>query len=92
MTRSKKLEKAFTLSLNSMIIALLDAGVDPLKTGAAMCHFEELGFHMRQLDNRLSRLEKRRSENPAPARRKSAKLYALPGCGPAAEGKPNPAA
>ena len=37
-----KLEHALTQTRNAMAVALLDMGVDPLKTGAVMAHDERI--------------------------------------------------
>ena len=54
----KPLQDAFTQTRNAMVKALIDAGVDPLATGALMAHSERMGFFLERLENRLARLEK----------------------------------
>ena len=53
---SDRLKDAFVRSRNSMTKALMDAGVDPLVTGAVSAHFEELGFEFMRVSNRLDRI------------------------------------
>lgn len=54
----KGLQDAFTQTRNAMVKALVDAGVDPLMTGAVMAHSERMGFFLARLENRIARLEK----------------------------------
>jgi hypothetical protein len=54
-----RLQDAFTATRNAMVKALLEAGVDPLATGAVMAHSERLGFALARIENRLDRLEQR---------------------------------
>jgi hypothetical protein len=54
-----RLRDAFVQSRNAMTKALMDAGVDPLVTGAVSAHLEDLGFHFLRFANRLEQMEKK---------------------------------
>jgi hypothetical protein len=69
---SELLRDAFIQSRNSMTRALMEVGVDPLVTGAVSAHFEEMGFYLLKLANKVDRLSQRRAPRSAP-RKKSRK-------------------